>query len=89
MDCLLIVMNFGYQSNTLSTLLQHPRRLLVTGDAGFIGSNFVYYWCDTCLNDRVVVLDALAYAGNRRNLESLAGQKIFDLFKVIYAIALL
>lgn len=54
-----------------------PRRLLVTGGAGFIGSNFVHYWCDTYPSDRVVVLDALTYAGNRRNLAALDGQENF------------
>ena len=44
--------------------------LLVTGGAGFIGSNFVAYWLDAHLADRVVVLDALTYAGNRANLEA-------------------
>ncbi len=54
-----------------------PRRLLVTGGAGFIGSNFVHHWCEAYPNDRVVVLDALTYAGNQRNLESLAEQENF------------
>ena len=45
-----------------------PRRLLVTGGAGFIGSNFVHYWCSRYPGDRLVVLDALTYAGNRQNL---------------------
>jgi dTDP-glucose 4,6-dehydratase len=45
------------------------RRLLVTGGAGFIGSNFVHYWLREHAGDRVVVLDALTYAGNARNLE--------------------
>lgn len=53
------------------------RRLLVTGGAGFIGSNFVLYWCDTYPDDRVVVLDALTYAGNRRNLAALEGRENF------------
>jgi dTDP-glucose 4,6-dehydratase len=44
------------------------RRLLVTGGAGFIGSNFVQYWLEAHPNDRVVVLDALTYAGNQENL---------------------
>lgn len=39
-------------------------KLLVTGGAGFIGSNFVRYWLDQFPQDRVVVLDALTYAGN-------------------------
>lgn len=48
--------------------LSKQRRLLVTGGAGFIGSNFAHYWCQHYPNDRVVVLDALTYAGNRRTL---------------------
>lgn len=47
-------------------------RLLVTGGAGFIGSNFVHHWLREHPGDRVVVLDALTYAGNRANLEPLA-----------------
>ncbi|NET28018.1 dTDP-glucose 4,6-dehydratase [Okeania sp. SIO1I7] len=46
-------------------------RLLVTGGAGFIGSNFVHYWCETYPNHRVVVLDALTYAGNKKTLADL------------------
>ncbi|MDJ1169402.1 dTDP-glucose 4,6-dehydratase [Roseofilum sp. BLCC_M154] len=45
------------------------RRVLVTGGAGFIGSNFVQYWCDRHPQDRIVVLDALTYAGNLANLQ--------------------
>ncbi|MDQ6852337.1 MAG: GDP-mannose 4,6-dehydratase, partial [Actinomycetota bacterium] len=44
------------------------RRLLVTGGAGFIGSNFVRYWVEQHPEDGIVVLDALTYAGNRPNL---------------------
>jgi dTDP-glucose 4,6-dehydratase len=43
-------------------------RLLITGGAGFIGANFVQYWLSEHPSDRVVVLDALTYAGNRANL---------------------
>ena len=43
-------------------------RLLVTGAAGFIGSNFVRYWIERHGDDTVVALDALTYAGNRPNL---------------------
>jgi dTDP-glucose 4,6-dehydratase len=46
------------------------RRLLVTGGAGFIGSNFVHYWLREHPADRVVVLDALTYAGSRASLAS-------------------
>jgi dTDP-glucose 4,6-dehydratase len=45
-------------------------RLLITGGAGFIGSNFVNYWLRQQPGDRVVVLDALTYAGNMANLAS-------------------
>ena len=48
--------------------------LLVTGGAGFIGANFVRYWSDACPDDRLVVLDALTYAGNRANLEAVEGR---------------
>jgi dTDP-glucose 4,6-dehydratase len=43
-------------------------RLLVTGGAGFIGSNFARHWLDGHPDDRVVVLDLLTYAGDRRSL---------------------
>ena len=43
-------------------------RLLVTGGAGFIGSNFVHYWLERYPDDRVVVYDLLTYAGNRASL---------------------
>ncbi len=48
-------------------------RLLVTGGAGFIGVNFVRYWCATRPGDTIVVLDALTYAGNAASLEGLDG----------------
>lgn len=44
------------------------KNLLVTGGAGFIGTNFVYYWLSKYPEDHIVVLDALTYAGNRVNL---------------------
>ena len=44
-------------------------RMLVTGAAGFIGSNFVRYWRERHADDHVVAYDALTYAGNRENLE--------------------
>jgi dTDP-glucose 4,6-dehydratase len=52
---------------------REPRKILITGGAGFIGSNFVHHWCQHYPGDRVIVLDALTYAGNRKNLASLEG----------------
>ncbi|HEY1465921.1 MAG TPA: dTDP-glucose 4,6-dehydratase, partial [Acidimicrobiales bacterium] len=43
-------------------------RLLVTGGAGFIGSNFVRFWADRHPDDGLVAYDVLTYAGNRPNL---------------------
>jgi dTDP-glucose 4,6-dehydratase len=51
--------------------------ILVTGGAGFIGANFVMHWRRLRPEDRIIVLDALTYAGNRATLESLAGDKMF------------
>jgi len=45
--------------------------LLVTGGAGFIGSNFVRLWLERHPADRVLNLDALTYAGNLANLADL------------------
>ncbi len=44
------------------------KKLLITGGAGFIGANFVHYWLDKYSDDKVIVLDALTYAGNMANL---------------------
>jgi dTDP-glucose 4,6-dehydratase len=43
-------------------------KILVTGGAGFIGSNFVHYWLEKHPDDQVIVLDNLTYAGNLENL---------------------
>ncbi len=45
--------------------------ILITGGAGFIGANFVYHIARTYPNRRIVVLDALTYAGNRATLAPL------------------
>src|SRR4030042_7126445 len=45
-------------------------RILVTGGAGFIGSNFILYWLKFHPDDEIVNLDKLTYAGNLENLTS-------------------
>jgi dTDP-glucose 4,6-dehydratase len=52
-------------------------RLLVTGGAGFIGSNFVHYWLEQHPDDHVVVLDLLTYAGDRRSLAAVEDRIVF------------
>jgi dTDP-glucose 4,6-dehydratase len=52
-------------------------RLLVTGGAGFIGSNFVRYWCERHQDDHVAVLDLLTYAGDRRSLADVEDRIVF------------
>jgi len=46
-------------------------RLLVTGGAGFIGANFCHYWAHAHPSDRLIVLDALTYAGNLASIAAL------------------
>ena len=50
--------------------------LLVTGGAGFIGSNFVHYWLQNYA-EPLVVLDKLTYAGNIHSLDDVAGDERF------------
>lgn len=47
------------------------KKLLVTGGAGFIGSNFIHYWLKTHPRDQIVNLDKLTYAGNLANLKDI------------------
>jgi dTDP-glucose 4,6-dehydratase len=52
-------------------------RLLVTGGAGFIGSNFVHYWLERHPGDELVVFDLLTYAGNRESLAAIEDRIAF------------
>jgi len=51
--------------------------ILVTGGAGFIGSNYIYYMLSKYPDYRIVCLDALTYAGNLATLESLLRESNF------------
>lgn len=53
------------------------QRMLVTGGAGFIGSNFVHHTVRHHPQYKVRVLDALTYAGNQRSLDPVSGQVAF------------
>jgi dTDP-glucose 4,6-dehydratase len=50
--------------------------IIVTGGAGFIGSNFVHYIYRERPNWQITVLDALTYAGNPKNLEGLSADRV-------------
>ena len=56
-------------------------KLLVTGGAGFIGSNFIHYWLKKHPADEIVNLDLLTYAGNLANLADIADQKNYRFVK--------
>lgn len=56
-------------------------KFLVTGGAGFIGSNFLHYEVEKYPDDRFVCLDALTYAGNYNNIKDLEGADNFKFVK--------
>lgn len=56
-------------------------RILVTGGAGFIGTNYVYHVVQTHPEDEVIVLDVLNYAGNYENLKPLGINSRFSFVK--------
>lgn len=51
-------------------------KIMVTGGAGFIGSNFVHYVYNNQPDVQVIVLDKLTYAGNKANLEDILGDRV-------------
>ncbi len=56
-------------------------KLLVTGGAGFIGSNFILYWLSHHRNDLIINLDKLTYAGNLDNLKSIEHDPSYKFIK--------
>ena len=57
-------------------------KILVTGAAGFIGSNFVYYELEKYPEDQIVALDLLTYAGNLENLNGCKDNPNFKFVKM-------
>lgn len=56
-------------------------KILVTGGAGFIGSNFIHYWLKKYPDHKIINLDALTYAGNLENLKDLEGNQNYQFVK--------
>ncbi len=56
-------------------------KLLVTGGAGFIGSNFILYWLKKYPEDSIINLDKLTYAGNLENLKSVGQNRNYKFIK--------
>lgn len=56
-------------------------RLLVTGGAGFIGSNFILYWLKKYPRDKIINLDKLTYAGNLENLRQVEKNPNYQFIK--------
>ena len=56
-------------------------KFLVTGGAGFIGSNYLHYVVNKYPEDYFVCLDALTYAGNYNNIKSLEGKENYKFVK--------
>lgn len=56
-------------------------KLLVTGGAGFIGSNFILYWLKSHPDDEIINFDKLTYAGNLDNLSSISSRPNYRFIK--------
>ena len=56
--------------------------IIVTGGAGFIGANFIFYLMRKCPEDRVICLDKLTYAGNLSTLKDVMDKPNFRFVKL-------
>jgi len=56
-------------------------KLMITGGAGFIGSNLILYWLEKYPEDHILNFDSLTYAGNLTNLQSLENNPNYHFFK--------
>ena len=57
--------------------------IIVTGGAGFIGSNFIFYMLEEHPEDRIICLDKLTYAGNLSTLEPVMNRANFRFVKMV------
>ena len=57
------------------------RNIIITGGAGFIGSNFIFYMQNKHPDFRIIGLDCLIYAGNLSTFESAIGNPNFRFVK--------
>ena len=58
-------------------------KIIVTGGAGFIGSNFVHHMVNKYPDYQIINLDLLTYAGNLENLKPVEDKPIISLSKAI------
>ena len=58
------------------------KTIIVTGGAGFIGSNFIFYMLDTHPDYRIICLDKLTYAGNLSTLKNIVDKPNFRFVKL-------
>ena len=56
-------------------------KILITGAAGFIGSNFVFYMMDRHPDYEIIALDSLTYAGNLETLEPVMDKENFTFIR--------
>ena len=56
------------------------QNIMITGGAGFIGSNFIRYMMNKYKDYKIIVLDALTYAGNKDNLKDMANNPNFTFY---------
>ena len=61
--------------------LKLKKNLLITGGAGFIASNFIYYWINNHPKDKLIVLDLLSYSSNINSIKSLINKNIIKFVK--------
>ena len=57
------------------------KHILITGGAGFIGSNFISYYLEKHTNDHIINLDKLTYAGELSNLSDVANHPNYTFVK--------